>query len=232
MRSLVNPIALICILGLGCASAPPPNDSYGAEDPAILLGGVAVMAQRDVIAQDGDLERRNDRLVTSDVEFDLKTTLPDSVHKNIVGRAVALGGYVLESSVRATTIRVPSDSLSLAMEYIGTLGEVLKRQMKGHDVTDEYIDLETRLTNAEMTRERYLALLEKAESIPEMLSLERELERINGVIEGLKGRLQQLSNRIAYASVTVRTTEGVRPGPVGWVFGQLYKGVKWLFVRN
>lgn len=227
MQPSITVLLLTIMLFVGCASAPPQpmERPVAAERSTYLHGG-------QVLAVEQSRERSADRLIATTVTVTLKTLAPDSVHKRVVTLALALDGYVLESGDRSTTIRVPSDSLETALERIESMAEVVSRAMAGQDVTDEYVDLETRLKNAERTRDRYLALLDQAETIQEMLTLERELERINGIIEGLKGRIQQLSNRITYASITVKTSEGVKPGPVAWLFGQMYKGVKWLFVRN
>jgi hypothetical protein len=75
-------------------------------------------------------------------------------------------------------------------------------------------------------------LLERADNIDEILKLERELERFNGIIESLKGKLERLSHLVQYSSITVKTFEKFKPGPISYAFHGLFKGVKWLFVRN
>jgi hypothetical protein len=65
-----------------------------------------------------------------------------------------------------------------------------------------------------------------------MLSIEKELERINLEIERLEGRMQLAEFNVSYSNITIRFREKARPGPVGWVFYGLFRGIKWLFVWN
>jgi len=101
----------------------------------------------------------------------------------------------------------------------------------GEDVTEEYRDLEIRLDSAEKTRKRYLELLNKAEKVDEILKIERELERLNGEIDLLKGKINRLTHLAQYATITVQTSNGVKKGVLGYAFYGVYSGVKWLFVR-
>lgn len=141
-------------------------------------------------------------------------------------------GYVLNSGEGSTSIRIPALGFNNALDEILMLGEVISREISGEDVTEQYHDLQMRLANAEKTRLRYLELLNKAKDIDEIFRVEKELERINQQIEIYKGKIEKLSHLTAYSTITVNTTPEIKPGPVGYVFEQMYKGVKWLFVRN
>jgi hypothetical protein len=89
-----------------------------------------------------------------------------------------------------------------------------------------------RLDNAEKTRLRYLALLERADNLNEILKLEKELSQLNAKIEILKGKIRRLSHQIEYSDIYVKTIKDNKPGPVSYVFVGVLEGVKWLFVRN
>ncbi len=60
--------------------------------------------------------------------------------------------------------------------------------------------------------------------------VEKELERVTAEYESLKARLESLEGQVALATVHLEFRRPVRPGPVGWVFYGLGKGLKWLFV--
>ncbi len=81
-----------------------------------------------------------------------------------------LGGYVVESNVyqyqeglRAhVTLRIPAESLDLALERIRDLAtEVRSESISGQDVTEEYVDLQSRLRHLEATEARLLEFLEE-----------------------------------------------------------------------
>jgi len=171
-----------------------------------------------------------DRTLIYDAFFRLNSLDPDSVHKAVVDMAYRFDGFVLETTEQISAVRVPSARLDEAVKEIELMGEVIDKNVTGEDVTDRYLDLKIRLENAEKTRLRYLGLLEVAKTIEEILRIERELDRINKDIDLLTGKLNQMEHVIKYATVTVETKPAVKPGPVGWVFVQLYKGAKKLFV--
>ncbi|MCA9671611.1 MAG: DUF4349 domain-containing protein [Myxococcales bacterium] len=120
-------------------------------------------------------------------------------------RAVAkrLGGYMTVLTERSITLRVPSSRLDAALSALGKLGELLRRDIRGQDVTEQYLDLEIRLKNARAVRVRLLALLAKAKGVKDSVLIERELARVTEQIERLEGRLDYLKKNVAYSTVTV-----------------------------
>ncbi|MCB0737835.1 MAG: DUF4349 domain-containing protein [Bacteroidetes bacterium] len=105
-------------------------------------------------------------------------------------------------------------------------------KLSGQDLTAQYLDFEIRLENAEKARARYLELLEKAENVESALLVEKELERLNGTIDMLIGQMNRMNHLTTYATITVRISERVKPGPLGYLGMGLYHAFKWLFVRN
>ena len=113
-----------------------------------------------------------------------------------------------------------------------TLGKIERETKTGTDITDQYRDNVIRLGSLKNVRDRYLTLLEKAESVIDILAIEKELERVNTEIERMEGRIKHAELSVAYSSITVRFNERAKPGPIGWVFYGLYRGIKWLFIWN
>ena len=105
-----------------------------------------------------------------------------------------LGGWVVGSNRVSrhsgyVSIRVPAESLDDALNRIEALAlEVDSRELNSQDVTDEYVDLESRLGSLRATRDRLLAFIERAETVEEALQVEREISALNERIEGMQGR--------------------------------------------
>lgn len=147
---------------------------------------------------------------------------------NITKIAQGSGGFVSSSSVYdvsydgnsrkegTITIRVPSSGFNSILDDIEMLGTLRSKTTSGRDVTEEYIDLSTRLSNLEKQEERLLEVLEMAVTVDEVLSVEKELERVRGEIESLTGRLNYLEDRVEFSTITVRVTE---PSPISQSFG-------------
>jgi hypothetical protein len=141
-------------------------------------------------------------------------------------------GFVVRETESFITSRIPSENMDNFLHHARTLGNVENESRTGTDITDQYRDNVIRLDSLKNVRNRYLVLLDRANTVSDILSIERELERLNTEIEILEGRIRHAELSVAYSNITVRFREKTRPGPVGWVFLGLYHGVRWLFVWN
>lgn len=117
-----------------------------------------------------------------------------------IGREV--GGYLSAKTDREVTIRVPRQRFEETLKRVEGSGDVLHRDVRAQDVTDEFMDLDTRLKNARAMRQRLQDLLAKA-AVKEALEIEKELGRITGEIESMEGKLKLLRDRIAFSTITV-----------------------------
>jgi hypothetical protein len=151
---------------------------------------------------------------------DISQTIED-----VTQMSLAFGGYVVSSYVRGEeedmrgwiTFRVPDDKFETALEQLRDIAvKVESEQTYSQDVTEEYIDLQARLGNAEATEQQYLALLDKAEEIEDILDIYDYLSRIRQEIEQLKGRIQYLEQTTSTSliEVSLEPEEAVVGG--GW----------------
>lgn len=117
-----------------------------------------------------------------------------------IGREV--GGYLAQRSDTSITIRVPRARFDDALHRIEASGDVLHRDVSAEDVTDQYVEIETRLRNARKMRDRLEELLARAQ-VKEAIDIEKELGRVTGEIESMEGKLKVLRDKIAYSTITV-----------------------------
>jgi hypothetical protein len=120
--------------------------------------------------------------------------------------AKEVGGYLSLRSDLEITVRVPRERFDEALARIETLGDVLHRAISAEDVTDQYLDLELRLKNALVVRDRLEKLLEKA-NVTDAIQIQKELAKTTEEIERLKGKLELLRDRLAYSSISVTFQE-------------------------
>ncbi len=131
-----------------------------------------------------------------------------------------LDGYVVSSNKYeqkrgisgSVAIRVPTDTFDEAFERLRELAiNVPQESTQATDVTEEYVDLEARLRNLEATEAQYLALLEKAEKVEEMLKVQQALSDVRGQIEQIEGRMKYLerTSDMALIEVTLNETKGL-----------------------
>ena len=91
--------------------------------------------------------------------------------------------------------------------------QVLDESASGQDVTDEYVDLQSRLDNLIATRDRIREFLDQADSVEESLMINEELAQIEAQIEEVQGRMNYLFDRSSYSTITVVIHPELPPVP-------------------
>ena len=141
----------------------------------------------------------------------------DSIPKTIdriIDLAESFGGHIASRKDQSVQIKVPSASFREAMTKIEALGGVVNRSVSADDVSEEFHDLEVRLVNLRATRARLQEFLAKASGMSDMLTVERELERVAQEIDRSEGRLEFLRTRAAMSAITVALTPKPKSAPI------------------
>ena len=172
----------------------------------------------------------DDRMIAYSVSVDLSVKNINETKTSILEQVKNSNGFVTRESDNYINARIPSAHMDNFVNQIKTLGKVENESKTGTDITDQYRDNVIRLNSLKSVRDRYVALLEKANSVNDILSIEKELERVNTEIEIMEGRVKYAELSVEYSNITVRYRERSKPGPVGWIFYGLFLGIKWLFV--
>lgn len=113
-------------------------------------------------------------------------------------------------------IRIPSENFTRFISDIETGdGEILIKEINARDVTDQFIDLETRLENKRNYLKRYNDLLLKANSIKEILEIEEKIRALEEEIESATGQLKYLSDQVDYSTLdlTISTQKNFKYSP-------------------
>ena len=206
MNSLLKVLVLVLLIwGLvlinGCAgSVPlPPEAGDGGQQEGEIPG-----------------EPTTDRMIVREGSITLEVEDIAETMDKVAGLAEKLGGYVVSSYKREfergvsgrITIRVPSEKFDEAFVRLRQLAIAVPFETtEAKDVTEEYVDLEAQLSNLQATEAQYLALLEKAGTVEDILKVQRELSNVRGQIEQIQGRMQYLERTSAMALIEVNLQE-------------------------
>lgn len=154
----------------------------------------------------------------------------DPVYERIMASAKEMDGYVSSSSSwknsetgaksGSVTLRVPSKNFDRMLSEVAKLGTVASKEVKGDDVTEEFVDLKSRLKNLTAEEQQYLFIMKKAVKIPDMIAVEEQLGRIRGEIERITGRMKYIVAMVEYSTLTVSISERMLPAlpPSFWKF--------------
>jgi len=140
-----------------------------------------------------------------------------------IGRiASTAGGFVFESSSSYTderpeadiTIRIPADQYESVLEALRGLAVKVEREnSKAEDVTEEYIDLQAQLRNNQAVESRYIELLDLAQNINEVLTVQDRIDQVRLEIERVQGRINAIDtlSELVTISVHLRTEPAAEP---------------------
>lgn len=123
-----------------------------------------------------------------------------------------LGGWTVSSDRGAihfgsVSVRVPAQQLDEAVRRIRALAlRVDFESSTSQDVTDEYVDTNSRLRSLRATEESLLKLLEQATDVEDALDVQRELTDLQAQIESLEGRIKFLQQTAAFSLINVDLT--------------------------
>jgi hypothetical protein len=174
----------------------------------------------------------NDRMVAYTVNISLSVKSIDETQKILSEQVKNNNGYITKEADNYIITRIPTAAMDDFIKNVKMLGKVENENKTGKDITEAYRDNTIKLENLKNIRNRYIALLEKANTVTDILSIEKELERVNTEIEILEGKIKYAEQSVTYSNITINFYEKSKPGPVGWVFYGIYRGLKWLFVWN
>ena len=133
-------------------------------------------------------------------------------------KVTAYQGILAETSISGTTgsrwasytVRIPSASFDSFFYDVAGECVVTYQSISSEDVTEQYTDLQTRLTTDQAKYERLLELLEKAETLTDIYSIQSEISDVEYEIDSITGTLNGLDSRISYSTIYINVTETTR----------------------
>jgi hypothetical protein len=178
--------------------------------------------------------------------------------KSLITQTVQeLNGYISNDNVAGyssrlehrLTIRVPADKFDSLLNTISqSVAKLDSKIIEVLDVTEEYIDMDARTKTKKELQNRYVALLERAETVEDILRIEKEIGNLQTEIESVEGRMRYLKDRIAFSTLTVtyyqelqeketavpffvfEFTEGIKNGWDGFLWFIIGLSYCWVFI--
>lgn len=162
-----------------------------------------------------------DRKLIKNADVSLQVDNYQAAVENLKNQVLSLGGYISSESVNTRgpegilsgrlQVRVPQDKFEAFLSGMEGLGKVTGRHVYTQDVTEEYVDVQSRLKAYKTKEERLLAILQKSGQLSDILAVENELANTRAQIESLEGRLRYLDNRTDFSTVGINIQQTAAP---------------------
>ena len=204
--------------------APPPTGTpapsivwgpSGGAGPVDTLGAVS----RPSADGQGSQVFNSERQVISQASLTVEVADVGTAITKLRVFVESVGGFIEHVSTSdgpqprrgSATIRVPAEQFNHTIDRLEAFGEVLGQSLGQTDVTGDAIDLAAQLRSERSAEASLLKLLDRAVSVSDVLTVERELGRVRANVERLQGQLDFIERSVALATITV--TFALPPDP-------------------
>ena len=99
------------------------------------------------------------------------------------------------------TVRIPAQQLDAFLSSVSEVSNVISRNDSVSDVTLQYVDMESHKKALTAEQDRLLELLEQAESVEDIITIESRLSDVRYQIESMESQLRTLQNQVSYSTV-------------------------------
>ncbi len=167
------------------------------------------------------------RKLIRNVNLQVETEEFDDLLSTISRKTESLSGYIEESYTyngstyygrgsrnASLTIRIPAERLDDFLSEISEVSNVISRNESVTDVTLQYVDMESHKKALLAEQERLLELIEQAENIEDIITIESRLSEVRYQLESMESQLRTMDNQVSYSTVYLSIEEVKQYTPV------------------
>lgn len=218
MKKRLLPLFLALLLSLsacGSSSGGTANSAAAGDASADNGWAEAAMDAADTAGgADFSAVRRNAKLILN-ADLSLETQDFEKSAADIEKMTAEAGGYIESSGTYGDTgsrsanytLRVPQEKFEQFYAQLGENMHVVSRSRSSEDVTEQYTDIETRLATLQTKHERLLSLLEKADKMEDIISLENALADCEYEIDSLTGSKRHYDDLVGFSTFYINLRE-------------------------
>lgn len=201
----------ITTLFLSCGRSSEPAARWAEMDKA--SSGAFEVANEAPAPTQAPIDRKIIR--TGDMRYEVSDL--EAARDQVLKQVAAFNGHVegddrgdAGSAVNLVLrVRVPADRFDEFIASLSGLGELLDQHISATDVTAQWVDVEARLAAKRKVEERYLAIVDQAKTVTEVLEVERELGNVRAEIESMEAQMRVLRDQVAMSTLTITCTKPV-----------------------
>ncbi|MDD3218196.1 MAG: DUF4349 domain-containing protein [Lachnospiraceae bacterium] len=175
----------------------------------------------DITSESASVEvgQGEDRKLIKTESLEVETKEFDTFIDTMTKKVEELGGYIEHSDISGNsaaynvnryayyTIRIPADKLAAFVTVVEENGSVTSKSENVDDVTLNYVDTESRIKSLKKEQETLMSMLEKAETIDDIIAIQSRLTDVRYQLESYESQLRTYDNQIDYSTVNMGVNE-------------------------
>jgi hypothetical protein len=202
-------LAIGCFLLVACGNR---NAKFAEESGNFAMAEIADQSA----TQPATISIERKLIKNGSVEFEVGSV--NETKEKITSLVKDAGGYISSENQNnyggspryEQVARIPADKLD---DFVSQIEKIAKKvdskSISTQDVTEEFIDVETRLATKKELELRYRDLLKQAKSVKDIIEVEAQLNNVRSEIESMEGRLKYLNSQVSYSTLTVSYYQAV-----------------------
>lgn len=220
LLAIVLTLALL-LSGCGGGNAASSDAYYVPSASAeVNYGGLvkdsdeySYVSSEDIYSSDSNKIIRTANLTIQTTDFDAAVDVLNRLTNENGGyyetAEVQSGSYYNQTAKRSAyyVVRVPRENFIAFRDGTGGIGHVYSISESSQDVGETYYDTEARLATLTTKRDRLLVLLEKAEKMEDIITLEDALAEVQYEIDRHTATLRKYDSLIGYSTFYIRLNE-------------------------
>lgn len=225
MKKIIALLLSCLLLGGILAGCGADTETY-AENGAVmdmedmLEAPAAGLVGSTADSSTGSSTQYADQKLIKTVDLRAETEDLDAMMTQLAEQIRTLGGYTEYqniyngsnySSYRSRSaeliIRIPADKLEGFLTEVEGFSNVISKTESVDDVTLQYVDTESRMEALQAEHDRLVELMEKADNLTDLLTIEERLTEVRYQLESVASQLRVMENRVSYATIELYIDE-------------------------
>jgi glucan-binding YG repeat protein len=219
-------LSLILFLSACSSSSKSEESKMSSDSSAKMDSGQPAMEEKSQVSFDNNAKQEKaaptdievpNQMVIYQADLQLRVKKFEETLQTIEEQVIKYGGYISESNVSKDgveqisgqiTVRIPQKNFQAFLhDAEGQAAEVLQRNLTGTDVTEEYVDLDSRLKSKRVVEERLTSFMQSAQKTEDLLKISADLAAVQEEIETIQGRMKYLENQTSLSTVHIALYE-------------------------
>lgn len=187
------------------SGSPEPEAGINVDfENSVQDASISTIPVERKLIKDGSLSFETDDILGT------RKKVNDAINKNDAYIANEEEGNYNSRLEITVTIRVPAENFDQLVNEVSQSVEAFDhKSIDVKDVTEEYLDIKSRLQTKKDLELKYKTILERATTVSEILEIEKQIAELRGDIESIEGRLKYLNDQVAFSTLTVSFYEQV-----------------------
>jgi flagellar biosynthesis chaperone FliJ len=191
------------------SSSDKSSETFAATDDLMYEADVIAAQSKTEVKQNTQIHNQK---IIKEGNISLRVKSIEETKSKIDTTLKLVAGYVVNESQNSYSselnyqmkVKVPAEKFEYFLSILENGEDVVEyKNIISRDVTEEFIDIETRLANKRKYLDKYTDLLESARTIKEITDIQEKIRALEEEIESVEGRLRYLANKVEYSTLDI-----------------------------